>query len=221
MHMLGRKVQPGRARSRRVRPRKQFRVCKNRALRIAPPPTKAALLVAEFALEPRLHFFAMHRVGVTTINAAEHSLAVTFRQYQLHRPLALWADGRIGLNLGHRSLTLDQGERKALSHRWLPKGRAVIMQPTRIMFGWRHSGPRPGSLARDRPQVYTASMVELSNTILLEVEVVQRDIYSWEWRVFTDGHVYERGFAESLPGARRAGNTARFLIFASGQYLGK
>jgi hypothetical protein len=85
-------------------------------------PAKAALLVAEFALEPRLHFFAMHRVGVTTINAAEHSLAVTFRQYQLHRPLALWADGRIGLNLGHRSLTLDQAGAQGSQSPMVAKG---------------------------------------------------------------------------------------------------
>jgi hypothetical protein len=76
-------------------------------------------------------------------------------------------------------------------------------------------------LARDRLRAHTACMAELSNTILLEVDVVQRDISSWEWRVFTGDHVYDCGFAETLPAARFAGNNARFVLFATGRYLGK
>jgi hypothetical protein len=61
-------------------------------------------------------------------------------------------------------------------------------------------------------------MDKMPQALLLEVDVVQRDISSWEWRVYSGDKVHACGFAETLLAARFAGNDARFLIFASGQF---
>jgi hypothetical protein len=61
-------------------------------------------------------------------------------------------------------------------------------------------------------------MDKMPQTLLLEVDVVQVDISSWEWRVYSGDKVHVCGFAETQLAARFAGNDARFLIFASGQY---
>jgi hypothetical protein len=62
-------------------------------------------------------------------------------------------------------------------------------------------------------------MAEMSHTRLLEVDVVQLDAASWEWRVYSGDDVHVCGFEQTLLAARFAGNDARFLILASGQKL--
>jgi hypothetical protein len=71
--------------------------------------------VAELAFEPRLRF--MHRVGLAAIYAAKLSLVGSLYQHQLHAPLALRADGRVGLDLWHDERPWIGRERNTLSHR--------------------------------------------------------------------------------------------------------
>jgi hypothetical protein len=61
-------------------------------------------------------------------------------------------------------------------------------------------------------------MVETFSTALLEVDVVQRDVASWEWRVRSGDDVHVCGFEQTQLAARFAGNDARFLILASGRH---
>jgi hypothetical protein len=62
-------------------------------------------------------------------------------------------------------------------------------------------------------------MDEISHSPLLEVDVVQQDVASWEWRVYSGDDVHVCGFEKTKLAARFAGNDARFLILASGRYL--
>ena len=78
--------------------------------------------MAELAFEPRLRFYALHRVGLAAIYAAKLFLVGSLYQHQLHPPLALRADGRVGLNLWHDERPWIGRERNTLSHRWLPMG---------------------------------------------------------------------------------------------------
>jgi hypothetical protein len=59
----------------------------------------------------------------------------------------------------------------------------------------------------------------LSHTPLLEVDVVQRGVASWEWKVYSGDNVHVCGFEQTGLAARFAGNDARFLILASGQHF--
>jgi hypothetical protein len=74
----------------------------------------------EFAVEPRLRFYASHRIGLAAVCAAKLFLADSLYQHQLHAPLALRADGWAGLDLWHSRASLYQaGACITLSHRWL------------------------------------------------------------------------------------------------------
>jgi hypothetical protein len=59
-------------------------------------------------------------------------------------------------------------------------------------------------------------MVE-KRTKLLEVIVVDRSRYSWEWQVRCGDNVLVCGFESTRLGASFAGNDALFLILASGR----
>jgi hypothetical protein len=58
-----------------------------------------------------------HRVGLTAIYAAKLSLVGSLYRHQLHAPLALRADGRVGLDFWHDVRPWVGRERNTLSHR--------------------------------------------------------------------------------------------------------
>jgi hypothetical protein len=62
-------------------------------------------------------------------------------------------------------------------------------------------------------------MDEMADMPLLEVDVIQRGIASWEWSVRSGEDVQVCGFEQTMPAARFAGNDALFLMLASGQKL--
>jgi hypothetical protein len=62
-------------------------------------------------------------------------------------------------------------------------------------------------------------MAKLPSSLLLEVDIVPRDITSWEWSVSAGDNVHAGGFAETRLAARFAGNEARFRILGSGRYM--
>jgi hypothetical protein len=62
-------------------------------------------------------------------------------------------------------------------------------------------------------------MAKLIPSLLLEVGIAQRDISTWEWWIYSGDNIHDAGFEETQLAARHAGNSARFLLFASGEHL--